>query len=383
MKGYGDYMKLLIDARTLGNHPSGIGMYTFDFLKELINDGRFEIILLSDVATSNEMGFLAKQNVTIVTYGTEITQNIRVLKYFKFVQDSIDYYQPDIFWEPNNLIPVKLRRFSGKIMVTIHDIFPLTQPETHDFIYSKYFRYSLSKTLKQADMITYNSIETKLELERVCPQAKDISHLVSYIIVNKPDITVQPVSPDVLFQDVKIDGQDYFLYIGNLEKRKGTDLLLRAYKKYRDMGGKKMLYLGGKIRENDIHDLYDDIRSSTQGLVSLGYVDAEQKDALFRNCSGFVFPSRAEGFGIPIIEAMHYNKPILASNLSIFQEITGNAISYFDINTAYDQQVQNLADAMFHLKSADLDAYKTITNRYLPNQLGADFCNYVYGAKSN
>lgn len=371
------FMKLLIDARTLGSHPSGIGMYTFDFLKELIKDSRFEITLLSDVATSSEISFLAKQDVTIVTYGTEVTQSIGILKYFKFIQDSLDYYQPDLFWEPNNLIPMKLKRYSGKIMVTIHDIFPITQPESHGFIYSKYFQYGLSQTLKQADLITYNSIETKLELERAYPQAKDISHLVSYVIVNKPDVTVQPVSPDVLFKDVKIDGQDYFLYIGNLEKRKGADILLRAYKKYRDMGGEKMLYLGGKIRENDIHELYDDIRSSTQGLISLGYVDAEQKDALFRHSSGFLFPSRAEGFGIPIIEAMHYNKPILASNLSIFQEIMGNAISYFDLNTTYDQQVQNLADAMLRLKSADLDAYRSVINRYLPEQLGKDFCDYI------
>ena len=370
-------MKLLVDARTLGSHPGGIGIYTYDFLKELVKDGRFELILLSDVATSNEIIELSKQSVTIATYGADVTLSTGVLKYFKFIQDSLDYYQPDIFWEPNNMIPVKLRRFSGKLLVTIHDIFPITLPQTQEFIYPLYFRYGLNKTMKQVHMLTYNSIETKLSVERLYPRAKDLPHLVSYIIVNKPEGSMNHLSPDIMFKDTKIDGQDYFLYIGNLEKRKGTDILLRGYKRYRELGGTKLLYLGGMFREKDMEAVYEEIKKTTEGIVPLGYVNAEQKNVLYRYCSGFVFPSRAEGFGIPIIEAMHYNKPILASNLSIFKEVTGDSIHYFDMNTTPAAQIENFAQAMLSLSSADFEAYKTITNRYMPEHLGAEFCNFL------
>lgn len=371
-------MKLLIDARSLGSHPSGIGIYVFDFLKELIKDQRFEITLLSDVATSSEMLWLAQQNIPIITYGKLISKSAGVFSYFKFIQDSLEYYQPDLFWEPNNLIPIPLKRYQGKIMVTIHDVFPITQPETHGFLYPIYFKYGIRQTLKQANMITYNSVETKTETERAFPQAKDISHLISYIIVDKPDFTDAPITPDVLFKDVKIDGEDYFLYIGNLEKRKGSDLLLKAYARYRKLGGKRKLYLGGSIREDDIQKLYDQISKETPGIVSLGYVGNEQKTALFRHCAGFLFPSRAEGFGIPIVEAMHYNKPILASDLSIFHEIVGDAISYFDSSGTEEEQIQSLANAMLKLTSADLNAYTTVVQRYLPNQLGIEFCDFIH-----
>lgn len=370
-------MKMLIDARSLGSHPSGIGMYLYDFLKELLRQEDFEITLLSDVAISNEMLWLAQQNVPIITYGKEISKSAGVFQYFKFIQDSLDYYQPDLFWEPNNLIPVPLRRYSGKIMVTIHDIFPIIQPGYQGFLYPIYFKYGIKQTLKQADLITYNSVETKVETERAFPNAKDISHLVSYIIVNKPDFTDAPVTPDILFPKTKIDGEDFFLYIGNLEKRKGTDLLLKAYAKYRALGGKKKLYLGGKIREPEIQQLFDRIQAEVPGIVSLGYVGNEQKIALFRYCAGFLFPSRAEGFGIPVVEAMHFNKPILASDLSIFHEIVGDAISYFDCSGTEEEQIQNLAEAMLQLKTADFSAYSTIIQRYLPNQLGTDFCSYI------
>ena len=370
-------MKLLIDARSLGSHPSGVGIYLYDFLKEMIKQDSFEITLLSDVALSNEMQWLAQQNIPIITYGKHIAQSAGVFQYFKFIQDSLDYYQPDLFWEPNNLIPVPLRRFTGKIMVTIHDIFPISQPEHHGFLYPKYFRYGMKQTLKQADLITYNSVETKCETENRFPQAKNISHMVSYIIVNKPDLSDAPVTPDVLFPNVKVDGEDFFLYIGNLEKRKGTDLLLKAYEKYRALGGEKKLYLGGRIRESEIQQLFDRIQEEVPGIASLGYVGNEEKNALFRYCSGFLFPSRAEGFGIPVVEAMHFNKPILASNLSIFHEIVGDAITYFDCSGTEEEQIQNLAEAMLQLKSADFEAYSTVTRRYLPFQLGEDFCDYI------
>lgn len=370
-------MRLLVDARSLGSHPSGIGMYLYDFLIELLKEPDFEITLLSDIATSDEMLDLAERGVPIITYGTQISQSVQVLKYFRFVQDSLDYYHPDLFWEPNNLIPVRLKRFTGKILVTIHDVFPLTQPENHGHIYPIYFKYGLKQTMRQADGLTYNSAETKQEVEQRFPKASSLPNLISYIIIKNPAGDDMLPSPTVLFPNIPIINGDYFLYIGNLEKRKGTDLLLKAYRLYRKSGDTKNLYLGGKIRETDIQKLYDEISKDTPGLISLGYVNEEQKSVLFEHCSGFLFPSRAEGFGIPVIEAMHYNKPILASDLSIFKEIAGNAISYYDSTGSEQEQIRKLSEAMLSLAPADKELYASVCDRYLPERLGPAFCQFI------
>ena len=71
--------------------------------------------------------------------------------------------KPDIFWEGNNLIPVKLKNPYGKIIVTIHDVFPFTVPEGYGKIYQYYFRMNLAKTLRNVDAVLYNSIETRKE----------------------------------------------------------------------------------------------------------------------------------------------------------------------------------------------------------------------------
>ena len=108
-------MKIVIDARTLGSKPSGIGIYAFNYIKELIKS-EYQIILLTDVAVSEEMEFLKAQKVEIIEYGVSTYRSAQVLKYFDFVKKQLLQIQPELFWEPNILIPRSLSGYKGKIM---------------------------------------------------------------------------------------------------------------------------------------------------------------------------------------------------------------------------------------------------------------------------
>src|ERR1700751_128658 len=61
-----------------------------------------------------------------------------------------------------------------------------------------------------------------------------------------------------------------------------------------------------------------------------GPISEEDKAWYYKNCAAFVFPSLAEGFGLPVIEAMHFGKPVFLSTLTSLPEIGGNAAFYFD-----------------------------------------------------
>jgi len=61
-----------------------------------------------------------------------------------------------------------------------------------------------------------------------------------------------------------------------------------------------------------------------------GYVSEEDKDDIFRRSLGVVFPSFAEGFGIPLVEGALYRKPIICSDIAVFREIARNNACYFD-----------------------------------------------------
>jgi len=65
-------------------------------------------------------------------------------------------------------------------------------------------------------------------------------------------------------------------------------------------------------------------------VVLLGKVSDDERDWLYANCTAFVFPSLAEGFGIPVIEAMSYKKPVFISKETSLPEVAGDSGFYFD-----------------------------------------------------
>ena len=344
-------MKLLVDIRPLGKHPSGIGMYLYHFVWGLKDYEDIQIELITDVAESEEIKRFEEAHIPMHRYGQHIAKSVGVYAYFRFVQKKIYEIQPDVFWEGNNLMPLRIKNPFGKVVVTVHDIFPVSFPEGYSKLYQCYFRLYLRKTIRNVDAILYDSEDTKKNLSRYDKKATKIKNVIAGAVV------------DDLPQIAPTD-ENYFLFIGNIEKRKGIDTLLRAYCLYRERGGQKDLYLGGKIREPEIGELLKECQHKTEGIHYLGYVDPEEKYRRYASCHAFVFPSRAEGFGIPIIEALHYGKKVIASDLTIFDEIAGDAICKVQTNTTKQQAEQNLADALMDTTVPDEAKVREVVQRY-------------------
>ena len=138
-------MKILIDARTLGKRPSGVGMYLYNFICGLMQYDTMEMELLTDVVESAAMKELEKAHIPIHRYGTPVEKSIGVYAYFRFVQNKINEVKPDLFWEVNNLTPVVIRNPYGKTTVTVHDVFPITAPYGYGRLYPYYFKWNLGK----------------------------------------------------------------------------------------------------------------------------------------------------------------------------------------------------------------------------------------------
>ncbi|MCS7071197.1 MAG: glycosyltransferase family 4 protein, partial [Anaerolinea sp.] len=74
----------------------------------------------------------------------------------------------------------------------------------------------------------------------------------------------------------------------------------------------------------NMRKLADELKISSY-IRWIGYVDEVDKPALYRMASVFVFPSRAEGFGLMLLEAMQSGTPVVANNIPVFDEIAGDA----------------------------------------------------------
>lgn len=299
----------------------------------------------------NTFIFLEKNGVLVVEYGKKARLGPLVFSYFNFVNKKLLEYKPDIFWEVNAIIPKKLAG-KQKNVITLHDMFPITNSKEVGRLYSLYFRWFLKKTLAQTDYIIYNSKETKINTNKIYKKTRKIKSFISYVIVKRKK------------KEVCKNGE-YFLYLGNLEKRKGSDILLNAYDMYVKMGGKAPLFIAGKVKEEEINLLLKKMIRKHKGIKYLNYVSEEKKEELYKNCACFLFPSKAEGFGMPIVEVMQYKKPVIASNLSIFDELVGDCINKFNLYKDDKKTTKSLALKLFsYEKDVDVKKYENVCKRY-------------------
>lgn len=356
-------MRMLIDARTFGDKPSGIGIYVYNFIKEFIKKDDIEIVLVSDVCNSEEMHFLSRHNnVVIYLFGKKTQKTFSVVGYVRYIQTIIHEVKPDIFWEPNNLFPIKLENPYGKIVVSIHDVFPLQIPKCYGIIYPIYFYFGIRNTLKYVDLILYNSKTVKRETEKYFPKATKIKSYVTYVIAELEE---------------KYDAIDleYFLYLGVMNERKGSDLLLKSYERYRQKGGTRSLVLAGELRDFKIRKLYEEIKDRITGIEYKGYVSIDEKHRLLANCNTFLFPTRAEGFGIPIVEAFTYKKRVITTELDVMKELFGGTVSVVSIENGEEEYIEKFANAM--LEEKQVENVENVVSKYSASKLAPELYNVL------
>ncbi|MCP4630376.1 MAG: glycosyltransferase family 4 protein, partial [bacterium] len=126
--------------------------------------------------------------------------------------------------------------------------------------------------------------------------------------------------------------ESFIFYPANTWPHKNHVTLIKALESYYSCyGAPPDLVLTGY--ESDAHgDVSAAIRNSVikDKIHFLGYIDKDHMPAIYKNASCLVFPSMYEGFGIPLVEAMRTDCPIIAANNTAIPEIAGDAAIYFD-----------------------------------------------------
>lgn len=118
----------------------------------------------------------------------------------------------------------------------------------------------------------------------------------------------------------------YVLCVGRIEPRKNIGLAIAATSRFRDTGGR--LVIVGREDRADPHTLR--ALAQARGIVRLRDIADGQLASLYRHASVLLFPSSAEGFGLPVIEALGHGTPVVASNQTAIPEVGGRFARYFD-----------------------------------------------------
>jgi glycosyltransferase involved in cell wall biosynthesis len=122
-------------------------------------------------------------------------------------------------------------------------------------------------------------------------------------------------------------GEPYILTVATLERRKNLETLLTAMSQVRQSQPELRLAVAGAPG-------WQAPSLDVEGVLPLGYVDDEELAALYRGAEVFVYPSRFEGFGMPIVEAMACGAPVVASAHPSMDEASGDAAVRADPESA-------------------------------------------------
>lgn len=208
-------------------------------------------------------------------------------------------------------------------VVTVHDLAPMSFPQTFRGYNRTYLNWSARVTGRNAKHILAVSEFTKRELMRLL----DVPAERITVTPNACDERFKPASPAEIAQFRSRVGlpEHFILFVGTLEPRKNLPNLLEAFAKIATRTDAPLIIGGGKGW------MYDRIFSRLEELNLKdrvhfpGFLASEDLPLWYAAASVFVFPSRWEGFGIPPLEAMACGTPVVSSNRSSLPEVVGDA----------------------------------------------------------
>ena len=251
------------------------------------------------------------------------------------------------------------RFIAGKsIVLTVHDVIPLVCNDGWTSRQVEQFERQIRYGLTAAKMVIAVSESTKMDIIRLFDTPADKIRVVYWGC----DITERSHDPQELKSTDRLEKlgipQRYVMAFGGGAPRKNAERVISAFGKVTDDIDEINLILVG-AGAPDVRERYQSIARQAgieKNVFVLGFVDDDDLATLYENALCLVYPSLYEGFGLPVLEAMAKNIPVVASNRSSIPEVTGNTAILTD-----PENEDMLADAIIHL----------LTDESLRNKLSA------------
>lgn len=255
------------------------------------------------------------------------------------------------------------KRSGVKVHVVVYDLLPLQHPEWFNPKTTRNFKRWVNWLAIYADSAVCISQTVKMELSTWLNASFGLpmGALPASTIVLGADIEASAPSEGLPtkaeFLLARMRSTPAVLMVGTLEPRKGYDQAIAAFEQlWQQPNPAPMLVVVGRPGWKT-EDLQQQLRTHPQAnkrLVWLEDVSDEFLTQLYATCCGVLVASRAEGFGLPLIEAALYGKPVLARNIPVFKEFQTAGLSFFDNNTT----TQGLANAITHWRRSGLVSEK-------------------------
>lgn len=319
-------MKIAIDASRAVNEKAGIGRYTLELIKKLIDiDKKNDYLLLFSFMKSTPhkekiIKSFKKPNVEAKVY--KIPGNLKEkvwgwkIPWFKHFLGSADR-RSDIFYAPS-FFEVNLGLKIPQV-TTIYDLTTFLFPEHRGEEVSKRLNARTKQACQRTKKVIAISQSTKNDLEKVL---KIPSSKIEVIYPGRTDFP-----PPTKNLPAGLKSRSYILTVGTIEPRKNLIGLFKAYALLPiRIQEKYPLAICGAEGWNtgEISDTYQMLKLEDK-VKFLGFVSDSALAKLYKEAAVFAYPSLYEGFGFPVLEALSFGAPVVTSNISSLPEVAGKA----------------------------------------------------------
>jgi glycosyltransferase involved in cell wall biosynthesis len=228
----------------------------------------------------------------------------------------------DVWHSPHYTMP---HHFSTPSVVTILDLMFFTNPEWHERSKVPFFRRAITYAAAHADVLVAISSFTARQLDEHVPEHAPV--VVATLGVDLETFTTDARDDaELLGANGFATDRRYIFYLGTLEPRKGIDVLLDAFDEIAERDSDVELWLAGQPGwgVKDVETRLANHRAVSR-IRRLGFVDENVLPALIRQSRVVSYPSRGEGFGMPVIEALACGAVVQTSADTVMSEIAGDA----------------------------------------------------------
>lgn len=344
-------MKIAFDAKRITHNATGLGnygRYVVDILSDYYPENRYELYTPDKGIDSLRNKLRTKENIAY-HYPEGIIGSLFKSAWRSYgITKELKKSPPDIYHGLSNELPAGLRKAGIRSVVTIHDLIFIRYPRFYKRIDRTIYNYKFRTACEQADRVIAISEMTKqdiIEAYRI-PEEK-----IDVVYQGCASRFLQTASPEQREHVQKKYGlpSGYILSVGSIEQRKNLLLTVRAlHQSGMDM---PLIAIGKRTPYTEAVEEYVKDHGMQRQVSLLHDVSFEDLPALYQMADLFVYPSFFEGFGIPIIEALHSGVPVIAAKGSCLEEAGGPDSLYVDPEDAGD-----LGEKMKHVLTSPLQA---------------------------
>lgn len=358
-------MRIGFDAKRAYFNTSGLGNYSRNIITAIVASYPMHQYFAFTPPVHNNI--YKPAGVTMVSPQHECTADIWR---FAHMGKAADKLQIDVFHGLSNELPKDITACKAKKIVTIHDTIFMRYPQWYKWHDRLMYKHKTAGACEVADVVIAASEQTK----------NDIIHYF-HVPEGKIEVVYQPCSQ--LFAEHPTADycagvasayalpQNYVLMVGNIEPRKNIMAVIQAIEQY--MPQQALVIVGKNNAYAQQLKHYVKQHNMTNVCFCHG-VSNEELSALYSMAKVLVYPSWFEGFGIPIIEAMHSGVPVITSNNSCFTETGGSAALYVQPDSLGDiaekiSAVMNSSDIRNNMIQAGKEQVKKFDATAISHQL--------------